>query len=482
MPGRPDHIRTKIVATLGPTTAEEGQLEAILSGGVNVCRLNFSHGTHADHKKQLDRVRGWSAASGLPVAVLGDLCGPKLRLTEVSCGNFELAAGATVRFRAGSQPTTPDGFYIGYEAFARDVREGHRIYIDDGLIRLLVTDRDGDTLLCTCTAGGTVSSRKGVNLPDSSLSTPALTDKDRADLAWAIENGLDYVALSFVRRPEDLDALHHLIRERDGNLGVIIKIEKPEALSHVDYFIAHADGVMVARGDLGVEMDVWRVPLIQKSLTRACRAAGKPVIIATQMLQSMVSSPMPTRAEVSDVANAILDDVDAVMLSAETAAGKYPTRAVEIMRLAAQEAERHRRPSGLEPVETVAVGNAGASAIASGAVHTAHHLGARLVAVWTSSGETVRLVAQYRMSIPVVGLTYQEPVWRRMGLLYGVIPVRVPPIANPAEMAGVLDAKLLDRGLVQLGDLIVVVASTRPTHPGNTDTTLVHRIGAGADR
>lgn len=476
-------IRTKIVATLGPATAEADALDAILCAGVDVCRLNFSHGTHDGHQTQLQRVRAFSEKHGRPVAVLGDLCGPKLRLTEVEGGSFELPTGAAVRFRSGREPTTRECLRIDFPDFVDEVQVGHRIYIDDGFIRLLVTDHEDGALLCTCTAGGRVSSHKGVNLPDTKLATPALTDKDRDDLRWAIEHELDYVALSFVRRPADLDELRAAIREKDSPLHVIVKIEKPEALKHIDYFVANADGVMVARGDLGVEMDVWRVPLIQKRITQTCRAAGKPVIIATQMLQSMIDAPTPTRAEVSDVANAILDDVDAVMLSAETAAGRFPSRAVEIMRLTAQAAEQFRHKEHLchpEPdsiPETVDVHNARASAIASGAVRTARHLGAKLMAVWTSSGETVRLVAQHRLNVPVVGLTHRDYVWRQLGLMYGVIPVRVPPISNPAQMAGVLDEKLLADKLVQRGDLIVVVASTRPTHPGNTDTTLVYRVG-----
>lgn len=315
-------IRTKIIATLGPATADPERLAAVLEAGVDVCRLNFSHGSLEDHERSLDAIRTWATEHDQPIGVLGDLCGPKIRLNQVTGGALELGPGDTIRLVRGDEDCTADHLTVTYARFVDEVDVGQRIYIDDGLVRLLVTARDADGLTCTCTTGGRVSSRKGVNLPDTPLSAPALTDKDRRDLDWAIEHGLDYVALSFVRRPEDLITLQAIIDERGGNLGVIVKIEKAEALQHLDDLIGRADGVMVARGDLGVEMDVWRVPLVQKAITARCRAVGKPVIIATQMLQSMVDSPMPTRAEVSDIANAILDGADAVMLSAETAVGQ----------------------------------------------------------------------------------------------------------------------------------------------------------------
>ena len=470
-------IRTKIIATLGPATADPERLAAVLEAGVDVCRLNFSHGTWDDHKRSLDSIRDWSAKHDEPIAVLGDLCGPKIRLNQVAGSTIDLTPGDTVRFVRGDDDCTPDRFTINYSGFVDEVETGQRIYIDDGLIRLLVTACEADSVTCTCTTGGRVSSRKGVNLPDTPLSTPALTDKDRRDLDWAIEHKLDYVALSFVRRPEDLTDLKGCIDARGSDIGVIVKIEKVEALDHLDDFIARADGVMVARGDLGVEMDVWRVPLIQKDITARCRAAAKPVIVATQMLQSMVSNPMPTRAEVSDVANAILDGADAVMLSGETAAGSYPDIAVTMMdRVAATTEAYQRQYRNAEPTKRQTTIQGTTSAIAWAAVQAASHLDARLVAVWSATGETVRLVAQHRLPMPVVGLTYDEHVYRRMNLLYGVIPLRVEPLGNPAEMATALDARLLERGLAKPGDLVVVVTSTRPQAPGKTDTTLVHRV------
>jgi pyruvate kinase len=475
--GTETRIRTKIIATLGPATADPARLAAVLEAGVDVCRLNFSHGSLDDHERSLTAIRAWAAEHDRPIAILGDLCGPKIRLNRVEGETIELSRGNSVRFVRGDDDCTAERFTVTYPRFADEVDVGQRVFIDDGLVRLLVTARDQDAVTCTCTTGGRVSSGKGVNLPDTKLSAPALTDKDHRDLAWAIEHELDYVALSFVRRPEDLDALTSAIEQRGGDIGVVVKIEKPEALAHLDAIISRAAGVMVARGDLGVEMDVWRVPLIQKDITARCRAVGKPVIIATQMMQSMVSNPMPTRAEVSDVANAILDQADAVMLSAETAVGDYPDIAVVMMDRVAQTTESYQRERrAAAPAPSMSSPHTVTEAIARAAVQAGLHLDARLVAVWSATGETVRLVARHRLPMPVVGLTYDERVYRRLNLLYGVIPFRVSPLGHPAEMARALDAGLIERGLAAPGDLIVVVTSTQPRTPGATDMTLVQRL------
>jgi pyruvate kinase len=472
---------TKLIATLGPASCDPQRLAAMLDAGLDVCRLNFSHGELPQHRQMLETVRTLAAERGQPIAVVGDLGGPKIRLGTVRGGSLEVEPGQTVRFVPGTQECIPGQFTTNYPSLVGEVEVGQRIYIDDGLVRLLVAHRRADELICTCTTGGTISNRKGVNLPDTRLATPGLTEKDRRDLDWAVENELDYVALSFVRRPADLYELKGILGQRGSDMGVIVKIEKAEALEHLDELIANSDAVLVARGDLGVEMDIWRVPLIQKEITARCRAVGVPVIVATQMLQSMVSSPMPTRAEVSDVANAILDAADAVMLSGETAVGRYPVQAVAMMNMIADVTEAHLRntPRAESITPESAQTMSRTAAIAHAAVQAARDLNARLVAVWSATGASVRLVAQHRLPMPVVGLTYDQRVYRRTNLLYGVIPIRVAPIANPAEMAAVLDARLLELGLASPGDLVVVVTSTRPTTPGATDTTLVHRVGAG---
>lgn len=484
---RPLHCRTfnrtKLIATLGPATDQPAQLTALLEAGVDLCRLNFSHSDRQWRTQVLRLIRTWAAQHGRAVGVLGDLCGPKIRLNDVSGERFSLPVGATIRVVRGSAECTPQRLTTTYPTLVDELHVGQRIYLDDGLVRMLVVEREPDALVCTCTTGGIVASRKGVNLPDTTLAIPALTDRDRSDLDWAIDHGVDYLALSFVRTPDDVRELRGILRERQADIGVIVKIEKAQALEHLDELVALADGVMVARGDLGVEMDPWQVPLVQKSLVVRCREAGKPVIIATQMLQSMVERPSPTRAEVSDIANAIFEGADALMLSAETSVGQFPLAAVEIMVRVAEVTEEFLTPLGdRETPASVAGQSRAASAIAQAAVRAARHIGARVVAAWTASGETVRLIARHRLPMPVVGLTFNDRVYDRMNLLYGVIPMRVEPLHDPGQMAALLDQKLLDSGLVRPGDWIVVVTSTRPNTPGATDTVLVHRISPGRER
>jgi len=470
--------RTKLIATLGPASSSTERIGALLDAGADVFRLNFSHGTLAAHEAALRTVRELAAERQSPVAMLGDLSGPKIRLGEFEAPGAEIAPGQQVHFVRGGGQCTAERWTTTYATFVDEVQEGQRVYIDDGLVRLLVVERRDDELVARCTVGGRVSSHKGVNLPDTKLSVPALTEKDRADLEWVIEHQLDYVALSFVRQPDDLRELRRLLEPRGRGIGVISKIEKVEALDHLDELIDLSDAVLVARGDLGVETDVWRVPLIQKDLTARCRRAGVPVIVATQMLQSMVHSPMPTRAEVSDVANAILDGADAVMLSAETAVGEYPAQALAMLNRVSQVTEQYvsRRPR-MTRSEQVSASGLVAAAIAHGAAQAALDLGARAVAAWTATGTTVRLLAQHRLPMPVVGLTSDERVWRQMSLLFGVVPLRAPALHQPAKMARELDSRLRERGLAAKGDLVIVVTSTRPETPGATDTTLVHRVG-----
>ncbi|TWT45675.1 Pyruvate kinase [Phycisphaerae bacterium RAS1] len=470
-------VRTKVVATVGPASASRERLAELIDGGVDVFRLNFSHGQLADHERVLDLVRSLSREGDVPLAVLGDLCGPKIRLCEVEAGGFEVATGSQVRVVRGQQPCRPGMLTTTYARLLDEVDIGHRVFIDDGLVRMIVVDKTADALLCNCTVGGRLSSRKGINLPDTQLSIPAFTEKDQADLAWAIDHGLDYVALSFVRRPADLDELRRRLDERGSRIGVIVKIEKFEALEHMAELVEETDGVMVARGDLGVEMDVWQVPLIQKSITARCRDAGKPVIVATQMLQSMVANPMPTRAEVNDVANAIIDGADAVMLSAETASGLFPAAAVDMMRRISLSTEAYVAHFPPRDVPDDGVGASEiTSAIARGAVQTAIHLNARVLAVWTATGLTARMLARHRVPVPIVALTDDEGVRRRLNLVYGVIPICVEPLSDPRRMASVLNAELLRRRLAAAGDLVVVVTSTRPSTPGATDTIHVHRV------
>jgi pyruvate kinase len=471
------HTNTKIVATLGPATDDPLRLGEVLAAGVNICRLNFSHGSASDHAERLASVRTWAQEYRWPLAVLGDLCGPKIRLNQVSGDSLSLPRGHAIRFVRGNADCTAEELTTNYAPLVDEIEVGQRIYVDDGLVRFLVIERGDDHLECSCTTGGVISNRKGVNLPDSSLSTPALTEKDRGDLVWAIEHGLDFVALSFVRNPADVAELRELIDQANSNIRVIAKIEMPEALKHLDEIIALSDAVMVARGDLGVEMDVWRVPAIQKSLIDKCRWAGKPVIVATQMLQSMTENVTPTRAEVSDVANAINEGTDAVMLSAESAVGTYPIESVEMMKLIARTTES-QLATGFSPRwDLPKIGSKPEmSAVVRAAVEAAQSLSPKAVAAWTQTGETVQLLARHRLPMPIIGLAPDEWQCRQLNLLYGVIPIQVEAISHPDKMAKALDSHLIQRKLAEPGDLIIVVTSTHPETPGTTDTVLVHRV------
>lgn len=484
MPGQHSRsdVRTKIIATLGPASANRETLTRMFDVGLDVCRLNFSHGTYEQHAHTLELVRTLAAERGQCVAVIGDLCGPKLRLGIVPDDGVRLKTGQTVRIVAGDAVSTAECLAVSHGEIITEADVGQRVLINDGLVRLTITGRAANALVCTVDAGGPVRSHKGVNLPDTVLSLPALTEKDRADLAWALQHEVDYVALSFVRQPEDLYELRRAIKQLGHDVPVIIKIEKPEALEHIDELIAETDAVLVARGDLGVETDLWRVPLVQKDLVARCRAAAVPVIVATQMLESMIQNPVPTRAEVSDVANAIFDGADAVMLSGETAVGTYPVDAVDMMNRVADATGSFiasQPPDECRP--TMVVHYQATAAVAHAAVQAARDLDARCVAVWTATGATVRRVARHRLAMPVVGLTYDPRVARQLNLLYGVLPVVTPPLDHPAKMAAELDERLIALGVAEPHDIVVVVTSTKPTTPGATDTVLVHRVHAAAE-
>jgi len=397
----------------------------------------------------------------------------------VAGGGFDIAPGASLAIEPGSFPCTADRICTSYPQLCSDVQPGDRVLIDDGQIRLRVTAKEGGNLTCQCEVGGTVRTHKGVNLPDTRISLPALTEKDSRDLRWAAENELDYIALSFVRSPRDLEELRGELTRHGSDLQVISKIERPEAIECLDEIIDLSDAVLVARGDLGVEMDVSKVPLIQKQITRLCARSGKPVIVATQMLQSMVESPVPTRAEVSDVANAILDGADAVMLSAETSVGRYPIEAVRVIRGIADQTEAYLagKPEDsiprVEPSELEFV-----SAVAHGASVLARELHVRLIGVWTETGTTVRLLSKRRIPQMIVGLSPDARVCQRMSLYYGVRPVRLAHHERQREMIKDIDRELLSRKLATTNDMIMIVAGTHLREPGSTNAMLIHLVGA----
>jgi pyruvate kinase len=481
---------TKVVATVGPASNDEATLAALIAAGVSVVRLNFSHGVHAEHGATVVAVRRLAAAQGRVVALLADLQGPKLRVGELAGGGpVVLQPGATIRITTEPVLGTAERIATSYERFGEDVRLGDRVLLDDGNLELRVEAIEpvpggGVEVVCRVVTGGPLYPRKGINLPGTAVSSPALTEKDRADLAFAVAQGVDLVALSFVRRPEDLRQARAELRRLGGRQPLIAKIEKPQAVARLEEIVRAADGVMVARGDLGVEMSAEAVPLIQKRLIRLANAAGIPVITATQMLESMIAKPRPTRAEASDVANAILDGTDAVMLSGETAVGAYPVAAVETMVRIARQVEGDASFS-LACAEMAALVRAergrgrqtDAEAISEAARSLARSLPARAIAVLTGTGRTVGLVAGQRPGVPIAAFAARPEVARRLALWHGVVPI-------PAEIPFGTDAfapieqGLTERGLAGTGDRVVIVGSLANPRRGRGRTVYlqVHRI------
>jgi pyruvate kinase len=471
--------RTKIVATLGPASAEPAVIRNLIGAGVNVVRLNFSHGTHEEHRKMFSAVRAQADAAGVPVAILADLAGPKIRVGRLAGGAAELTAGSMLAITTDDVVGTPERISTGYRSLPDDVRPGDPILLDDGLIRLEVQSIENREVRVRVQVGGTLRDHKGINLPGTRLSTPALTDKDRRDLEFACELGVDFFALSFVRRPEDVLEAKRLA----GSVPVIAKIEKPEAIEQREAIVDAADGLMVARGDLGVEAGYDKVPLMQKRLVRDAAVRAKPVIVATQMLESMISSPVPTRAEVSDVANAVLDGADALMLSGETAIGRYPVETVRRMSdvIAEVEASELYR---LQPEPIRIDEYSFDNAVAAAAVRATRDLGLKVLAVYTESGHTASLVSAYRPQARVLGLSRHEESLRRMVLRWGVVPVAIDHwITDVREGLGVVERIVVDQGVAEPGDDIAVTfGMLEISGPGRTNVLTLWRVRDPADR
>ncbi len=472
-------IRTKIIATLGPASSSVKTLIELFEAGTDVCRLNFSHGSLGEHEQTLSNIRQAASHHKEPIGVLGDLCGPKIRLGAVANPEgMPIAVGD--RLTMQREPITGHDLRVSttYDRFVDDVRVGDRILIEDGLLRFLATDKLPDEIIAVCTSGGVLRSSKGINLPNTPVSIPCITEKDWQCVDWAIDHDLDYLALSFVRRAQDLRTLRSHLHQRKSPIGIIAKIEKPEAMEEIDAIIEAADGLMVARGDLGVEMDLAQVPIIQKDLIRRCQRAGKPVIVATQMLQSMIVESSPTRAEVSDVANAVVDGTDAVMLSGETSVGKYPAAAVHIMNHIADLTERYM--SGIEQVGHPIVLDralAMSSAVAAGVWELAHELAAKLVVVWSQSGATARVLSKFRFSAPVIAFSNEERALRQMALQYGVIPRRMSPPESTKDLITRVDAVVQEEGFAAQSDRIVIVAGPSMGVPGTANQVIIHTVG-----
>jgi len=464
--------RAKIVCTLGPASASPAQVAALVAAGLDVARLNMSHGDHHAHRAAYEAVRAASDASGRSVGVLVDLQGPKIRLGRFAAGPVTLAEGQEFTITGEDVPGDQGEVSVSYRGLAGDVRAGTQLLVDDGRVVLEVTAVQGSRVRTRVLVGGRVSDHKGLNLPGVRVSVPALTSKDADDLRWALGLRADMIALSFVQGPEDAEPPRKIMDEMGVRLPLIAKVEKPQAVAALDEVVAAFDGIMVARGDLGVEFPLEQVPLVQKRAIRLARQAAKPVIVATQMLESMISAPRPTRAEASDVANAVLDGADALMLSAETSVGAYPAEAVATMARIIMAAERDwpfASPDG--PPQTTG------GAIARAAAEVGAAVGARALVAFTMTGDTARRLARCRSPIPLLAFTTESATRSQLALTWGAEPFLVPPAAHTDDMVRQVDAALRDIGRCTVGDLVVIVAGSPPGTPGRTNALRVHRIG-----
>ncbi len=472
--------RTKIVATVGPACADEEGLKKLIDSGVNVFRLNFSHGTQEQKAQWIVAIRELSGAANRAVAILGDLQGPKIRCGLMKDGGQLLAKGqevvVTTRDLLGENGLIP----TVYQNLPHDVRPGDQILLDDGNLELKVLEIRGNDVHCEVVIGGLLKDRKGINLPGVNVSAPALTEKDLLDLSFCIEQQVDWIALSFVRHADEIHDLKRRLYARKSRIGVIAKIEKPEAVDNFNEILEASDGIMVARGDLGVEIPPERVPLIQKRIIHLCNIHGKPVITATQMLESMISNPRPTRAETSDVANAILDGTDAVMLSAETASGDYPFEAVAVMDRVARDVEAdalvQRRPA---PPEKAADHRRQPEAIGQAACQIADTVGASAILAFTQTGGTAAVVAKFRPRVPVLAVTPSRHVKRRMALYGGVHSLRVAIEGSAEAQIKSVEAVVLAQGELKRGDTVVITMGFPISAPGTTNLIKVHQLGTG---
>ena len=472
--------RTKIVCTLGPTSSDPDTIQALVRAGMDVARMNFSHGSHEEHEERVRRVREAAQKEGRVVTILQDLQGPKIRVGEMKDGSVMLREGQEVTITTEPmEESTSDRIYVDYATLPQDAEVGGRILIDDGLLELQVTEVRDSELLATVVEGGALRSRKGVNLPNIPLSTPSLTEKDLKDLEFGLQLDVDLIALSFVRERADVEALNQRIDEAGKNIGVIAKIEKPNAVQNIDDILEAVDGIMVARGDLGIEMPMEEVPSTQKKLISTSMSAAKPVITATQMLESMVENPRPTRAEASDVANAVLDGSDAVMLSAETAVGDDPVRVVRAMNQIIQKAEGHWKenrpslamtPGRLEQSESVT------ESVSYTACRLAEQVGAEAVCCLTNSGATARSIARHRPSMPIYAFTDDERVVGQLGVLWGTEAFHIPFQQDTDQGIARVHSVLRDYELVDPGDYVVLTVGMPLPARGRTNTVHVSRI------
>jgi pyruvate kinase len=472
--------RTKIVATFGPATDTPERIYQLIRSGVNVARFNFSHGTHEEHAARLKMVREAAARAGQPIAVLADMQGPKIRTGTLSDGQpVTLVAGQTFTLTTRPVGGSAEVVSTTYELLPIDVRKDATLLLSDGMIELRIVDTNSTDVICEVVHGGELREHQGINLPGVRVSAPAVTRKDVDDLHFALNHDVEYIAISFVRTANDVQRVKELIAAAGKNIPVIAKLERPEAIDVLDDILDVADGVMVARGDLGVEIPTAQVPIVQKQIIEAANYHGTIVITATQMLESMISNPRPTRAEASDVANAIIDGTDAVMLSGETAKGEFPMEAVQTMALIAQTAEasgRHGDKGVVLPTIEVAV-RSSAHAIAAACASIAEHLPITAIVVFTQSGNTARLVSQQRPSVPIIAFAHTEQVYRRMALLWGVRPMLVTLVETLDNLEREVQRTLLEHGYGSPGDQVVMTGGLPIDHHGPTNFLKIVQLG-----
>lgn len=469
--------KTKIVCTIGPASESVEKLVQLIEKGMNVARLNFSHGTHAEHLARVKNIREAAAKTGTVVAIMLDTKGPEIRTGVLKTEKIRLVNGRKIKLTPKEVEGTEELLSLSYPDLTKDVAPGDRILIADGLVELRVEKVVDDYVECMIVNGGEIGSRKNVNIPGVKVKLPSITEKDVEDINFAVEHGFDFIAASFVRTAGDVLAIRRILEEKDADISIIAKIESRQGMENIDEILKVADGIMVARGDLGVEIPTEEVPLVQKMIIEKCNRAGKPVITATQMLESMVHNPRPTRAEATDIANAIFDGTDAIMLSGETAAGEFPVEAVQIMARIAQRTEVALRYKELSikreasPLRTVT------DAISHATCTTAFDLGAAAIITSTKSGYTARMVSKYRPHAPIIAVTPKMSVVRKLNLVWGVYPLLVAETTGTDEMIAEAIQTSLAANLIKCGDLVVITAGVPVGVPGTTNLLKVHIVG-----
>ncbi|MET9553947.1 pyruvate kinase [Streptomyces sp. NPDC006645] len=469
--------RSKIVCTLGPAVDSYEQLKSLIEAGMNVARLNMSHGSHPEHEERYHRVRKAAEATGRAVGVLVDLQGPKIRLETFAEGPVELVRGD--EFVITTEDVAGDKGICGttYKGLPGDVAKGDQVLINDGNVELRVTEVEGPRVKTLVIEGGVISDHKGINLPGTAVNVPALSEKDVEDLRFALRMGCDMIALSFVRDADDINDVHKIMDEEGRRVPVIAKVEKPQAVANMEAVVAAFDSIMVARGDLAVEYPLEKVPMVQKRLIELCRRNAKPVIVATQMMESMITNSRPTRAEASDVANAILDGADAVMLSAESSVGAYPIETVKTMSKIVVAAETELLSKGLQPLVPGKKPRTQGGSVARAACEIADFLGGKALIAFTQSGDTARRLSRYRTCQPILAFTSDEATRNQLSLSWGVESFVVPHVDTTDAMVDLVDAELLKLQRYSESDIMVITAGSPPGVPGTTNMVRVHHLG-----